>query len=108
NRSAAGIAHRADQAVLSRNRPFGLLEQIDRREAHLRDRAAEVGHRNRSIGPARDRLLEASVLDDALRGSGRNKSSARQRGARHRQPNYWLASRLVFHACSVIDCWGVG
>ena len=45
------------------DRPFRLLEQVDRREPHARDRLAELRHRNLSVAPARDRLLEAPFHD---------------------------------------------
>ena len=66
NRAATGIAHRADQAVLTGDRPVRLLEQVDRREPHAGARAAELGERDLLIRPARHRLLEASVFDDPI------------------------------------------
>ena len=50
DRAAAGVAHRADEAVLARDRPVRLLEQIDRGQPHVRDRAAELGQRDASYG----------------------------------------------------------
>ncbi len=58
-------SHRADESVLREERPLLLLDQVDRGEADLAHRLAEVGEGDLPVAPAADRLLEPSLLHHA-------------------------------------------
>src|SRR6185503_11182442 len=65
DRSAAGVSHRANEAVVADHGPVRFFEQVDGGESHVSHGLAEVGHRDALVAPAGDRLLEPAFRDRA-------------------------------------------
>src|SRR5262249_44835863 len=83
-----------------------LLDEVHRREAHLRGGLAEVGQRDLAVAPAAERLLEAAVLHDALPGGAPGGRSERGSGEGRPRGGEGLAAADLGHGAPLLSPTG--